>query len=291
MIIWSKSLPDPDHFKHSVVISIIIHGSALAALNILTYGLWIAIALCGNVAYQFLFKLTQWPISVGVVLPAIQKFPITVGFVLASMACGSCGGLALICAVIIYFILLSKMYEDYLEEFVFKTAAVIAGKLFGKKSESENAQTISNDNVTPAITISPESKSTPVQQVNEEIKENEQNKESDESKKSVKFKESKKSKEKKSNETTEISKKSVEKEKSNDKIDNDGASTSEATELNANDDKSLVATDPENSFEVLYNQLDPDDVALFTEVAEPDDLDEETRQEIAKNDAGNSSCC
>lgn len=35
---------------------------------------------------------------------------------------------------------LTKMYEDYLEEFVFKTAKIIAQKLFGKKSGSKDQE-------------------------------------------------------------------------------------------------------------------------------------------------------
>lgn len=246
VISWSKTLPDPDHFKHSVIISVIIHGSALALLNILTYALWVLIALSGNVAYQCLFKLASWPVSVGMVLPAVQKFPITIGFILISMAHGSCGGLAIICAVIMYFILLSKMYEDYLEEFVFKTASVIAEKLFGKKSIPASAQVLVNDTLNPAIiTSNSENEATPP-----------------ESKK----KESATS----GSSSTTVAKRSD-------------------LNMQENEESALVVSDTENSFEELYNQLDPVDVAQFTEVAESDDTeDEETRKEIKLKEAGKS---
>lgn len=253
VIAWSKTLPDPDHFKHSVIISVIIHGSALALLNILTYGLWVLIALSGNVAYQFLFKLASWPVSAVMVLPAIQKFPITIGFVLISMAHGSCGGLAIICAAIVYFILLSKMYEDYLEEFVFKTASIIAEKLFGKKSNPTSAQVLTNEILNPAIIVS--------------------NSENNDEKGIPTESERKKC----------FTCGSVEK----------STTASKRSDLNMqkNNESAMVVSDTENSFEELYNQLDPVDIAQFTEMDVSDDPDdEETRKEIKLKEAGNRKC-
>lgn len=246
VIAWSKTFPDPDHFKHSVIISVIIHGSALAILNIATYGLWFLIALSGNVAYQFLFKLASWPVSAGMILPALQKFPVTIGFVLISMAHGSCGGLAIICAAVMYFILLSKMYEDYLEEYVFKTASIIAEKLFGKKTNAASAQTLANETLNPAIIAS-----------NSESNVNRAH--PPESKK-------------------EECDTSVEK----------STTVVKRSDLNMpeNEESAMVVSDTENSFEELYNQLDPLDVTLFTE--ESDDAeDEETKKEIKLKEAGN----
>lgn len=255
----------------------IIHGSALAVLNILTYALWISIALCGNVAYQFLFKLASWPISAGMVLPAIQKFPITIGFVLVSMAHGSCGGLALICAALMYFILISKMYEDYLEEFVFKTAAVIAEKLFGKKSPNNttNPMNRANENI-PAPAIAESGTNTQRKEKTEIPKRaKEQKKQTQHSQKQyvIDSSETKKS----HNIVGVTTSKTTTIEKKNDlnvpdsSIDGEGA---------------IVASDPENSFEVLYNQLDPEDVAQFTEVAETEEMDEETKKEMELKEAG-----
>lgn len=49
---------------------------------------------------------------------------------------------------------ITKMYEDYLEEFVFKTAKLIAGKLFGRKSDTndENAGTDERRPLLPSST-------------------------------------------------------------------------------------------------------------------------------------------
>lgn len=108
-ILWSKHLPDPDPIPYSILLSVIIHGSSLAILYFLTGALWCGIAMSGNFAYKLLYRLIQLPIPTisGIVVPVIQKFPITAGTMLISISMASCGGLALICAVIVYFILVS----------------------------------------------------------------------------------------------------------------------------------------------------------------------------------------
>lgn len=312
VIQWSKTLPDPDHFKHSVIISIIIHGSALAILNIVTYGLWVAIALCGNVAYQFLFKLTQFPVSLGVVLPAIQKFPVTVGFVLISMACASCGGIALISAVVIYFILLSKMYEDYLEEFVFKTAAMITQKLFGKKpDETENGSentplksaiaALSSTSIEPDNGAESQETTKNVERPSEESLSGEKpNEEKSSEENAIDKKPSDKSgSEKKENagETTVRSRKNGKKKRKEDKstasVDGDDtkAGTSKMVKFDLNvqacEDNAVAVAEPQESFNELYEQLDPEDVAIFSRMDEVDEtVDEETRKQMAEKEAG-----
>ncbi|XP_055304147.1 GPI inositol-deacylase isoform X2 [Sitodiplosis mosellana] len=317
VIKWSKTLPDPDQFKHSVVISVIIHGAALAALNLLTYGLWLSIALCGNVAHQFLFKLTQWPISAGIVLPAIQKFPITMGFVLVSMAHGSCGGLALICAVLMYFILLSKMYEDYLEEFVFKTAAVITEKLFGKKRRDQKIPPRGSTSIPLSVLFPP--KNTQDKQPTAESNDDKEAETKQEDKKQneaiiEEIAEKKKEEETTTEAETESEKDKVQKEKREkkkskkqkekkvefaitsdiDPNDSEEPSTSSAplipkskSDLDIKDDDEgmVVASSSQESFELLYNQLDPDDVAMFSKRDEPEEMTEEERKEVEKAEA------
>lgn len=298
VIKWSKTLPDPDHFKHSVIISVIIHGSSLAILNLVTYGLWVAIALCGNVAHQFLFKLTQWPISAGMVLPALQKFPISVGFLFISMAHASCGGLALICAVIMYFILLSKMYEDYLEEFVYKTAAVIAEKLFGKKSDPNKSQASVN---TAAIAIAQPNNDQANKNTNDTTSEAKTN-DADEGvgtrktqrtndsseKKQLKENKKDKKKEKKKVGFTE----NDETESKNDKsesIDETPSSAEVESKLNEElevKEGAIVPSGSQESFEVLYNQLDPNDVAMFSRSDEVEEMNEEERLQMEKAEEG-----
>lgn len=263
-LLWTKSFPDPDQFKHSLVISFVIHGSALAILHLLTYGLWFAIAMCGNVAYQFLFKLTQIPVSAGIILPAIQKFPITVGTLLVSMVLASCGALPLICAVFVYFVLIAKMYEDYLEEFVFKTTKMIAAKLFGKKSNDDAIRPNGSGEATKPLTIKPEQVTSSVQNTD------------DAAENDTKECESKG----KSNENQATNTKVEEKEM---EAVREGNGTSDAEIVVAR--KSDVAEiERENSFEVLYNQLDPADIAEMTEPepeVDPNETEEERQKKIA----------
>lgn len=304
LIQWSKTLPDPDHFKHSVIISIIVHGSALAILNLVTYALWVGIALCGNVAYQFLYKLTQWPISLGVVLPAIQKFPVTVGLLLVSMACASCGGIALISAVIVYFILIAKMYEDYLEEYVFKTAAMITQKLFGKKGDAVAPGATDAANGPPAMSsiLGPRPQPTPSTpaEVQEPLiagaeKPSEPTATGDESstvivgaKKedvvagTVRQRKSGKKKRKEEKPAADAA----------DKDDEPKAGTSATKmvkfDLNVQEhgEDAVAVVEPDESFEDLYEKLDPEDVAIFSRTDEVEEMDEEKRKEIAAKEAG-----
>lgn len=96
----------------------------------------------------------------------MQKCPSTVGVVLISMAFTSCGGLALVVGVIVYFVLvivfafrllisvidlifrhlqLTKMYENYLEDFVFAAAKTIAQKVLGTDEKDADAAATSAD--------------------------------------------------------------------------------------------------------------------------------------------------
>lgn len=302
IIQWSKTLPDPDHFKHSVIISIIIHGSALAILNLATYGLWVGVALCGNVAYQFLYKLTQWPISLGVVLPAIQKFPVTVGFILASMACASCGGIALIAAVIIYFILIAKMYEDYLEEYVFKTAAMITQKLFGKKSDSVAPS--GRPTLSSIVGPKPQESGSAPAEVKETLAKSEEEKsepKSTEVEPDAVMADVKKDaatgtvRQRKANKKKRKEEKTV--AETADAIDDEPKPSTSATkmvkfDLNVKEhsEDAVAVAEPQETFEDLYEMLDPEDVAIFSRTDEVEEMDEEKRKEIAAKEAGKFFC-
>lgn len=264
-LLWTKKFPNPDEFTHSIVISFVIHGSSLAILYFATYGLWLAIAICGNVAYQFLFKMTRLPVSAGMLLPAIQKFPITIGTLLISMVMASCGALPLICAVLVYFVLISKLYEDYLEEFVFKTAKEIASKWFGRgKNEKEKPTEQKSEN-----------------RLDSRLRGALKDKSKDKPKKKVIIKES--------NNTEQNENENMDKTKLNE--------TNEQTETNNDkeeevalieDDDSEVNNDAvvvPNSFEDLYNQLDPVDIAELSHIEEqppPNETEEEKEKRIAE---------
>ncbi|XP_055616650.1 GPI inositol-deacylase isoform X2 [Toxorhynchites rutilus septentrionalis] len=149
-----KVLPQPEYFDSPILISIIIHGAALAILLILTGVIWAVIAFCGNVIHKLILRIVSLPIPSlsSTVVSCIQKVPIIFGVISVLVSMVSCGCVALVLANVIYFILLTKMYEEYLEHFVFKTAQRIAQKIFGiriqpkrKKPVPENDDSHKND--------------------------------------------------------------------------------------------------------------------------------------------------
>lgn len=245
------------------MISFVIHGSSLAILYIATYGLWFATALCGNIAYQFLFKMARLPVSAGMLLPAIQKFPITIGTLLISMVMASCGALPLICAVIVYFVLISKMYEDYLEEFVFKTAKEIASKWFGKgKKEEEKPNDFQHETSEALGALTNKTNGKPNKKV--AIKEPEVEEQ---------------------NENIDITNEANIPEKVESADDkNDGEKREKITEqedASENNDAVIVS----NSFNDLYNQLDPNDIAELSNIEEqapPNESEEEKEKRLAE---------
>ncbi|CAM6031630.1 unnamed protein product, partial [Sphagnum compactum] len=142
LVLFFKFLPPPESYEHSLLVSIIIHGTAVAILTISKGIAWGCICFCGNTAHKILCKIIHLPIPTlsSTVVSIIGKFPMSVGIFLISLSLASCGAVGLLLAFLVYFLLLSKMYEDYLEEFVYKTAKLIAEKLFGKqrRRQAEN---------------------------------------------------------------------------------------------------------------------------------------------------------
>uniref|UniRef100_A0A182RLM9 GPI inositol-deacylase n=1 Tax=Anopheles funestus TaxID=62324 RepID=A0A182RLM9_ANOFN len=134
-----KSIPRVELLATPLVVSILIHLASLGVLVIATLGLWGAIAFCANFAHKIILRLIALPIPVmsSTFLSCIHKFPLAIAVLLIAIALTACGGVSLLCAVAVYFVLLSKAYEDYLENFVFHTARKIAARLFGAREPNE----------------------------------------------------------------------------------------------------------------------------------------------------------
>uniref|UniRef100_A0A182WFP3 GPI inositol-deacylase n=1 Tax=Anopheles minimus TaxID=112268 RepID=A0A182WFP3_9DIPT len=134
-----KSIPPVELLATPLVVSILIHLASLGVLVIATLGLWGAIAFCANFAHKIILRLIALPIPVmsSTFLSCIHKFPLAIAVLLIAIALTACGGVSLLCAAAVYFVLLSKAYEDYLENFVFHTARKIASRLFGAREQSE----------------------------------------------------------------------------------------------------------------------------------------------------------
>lgn len=106
-VLMAKFLPKPETIPASLTVSIIIHGSALALVTIFTGAFYAGITFWGNVAYKLLFRIVQLPIPMisDFVLSIIEKFPASISVLLVSLAFASCGGVSLVIACFVYFIL------------------------------------------------------------------------------------------------------------------------------------------------------------------------------------------
>uniref|UniRef100_A0A8W7PVR7 GPI inositol-deacylase n=1 Tax=Anopheles coluzzii TaxID=1518534 RepID=A0A8W7PVR7_ANOCL len=130
-----KAIPPTETVATPLAVSILVHLVALGVLVLATLALWGAIAFCANFAHKIILRLIALPIPVmsSTFLSCIHKFPLAIAVLLVAIALTACGGVSLLCAAAVYFVLLSKAYEDYLENFVFNTARKIAARLFGAR--------------------------------------------------------------------------------------------------------------------------------------------------------------
>lgn len=110
-ILMMKILPKPETLPTSLTVSILIHGTALAIIASLTGVVWVSIKFCGSIAHKLLLRIIRLPIPMlsGVAVSIIEKFPATVAALLISLAFASCGGIALVLACFVYFILVSRI--------------------------------------------------------------------------------------------------------------------------------------------------------------------------------------
>lgn len=112
MIIMAKVLPVPVDYNHSIMVSVIIHGSSIALLSLAVGALWAAMVFWGNVSYKIIFRMIRLPIpTLNVWMPLIEKLPMAVAIGLISMALMTNGGLALILSCWVYFILVSEFSQ------------------------------------------------------------------------------------------------------------------------------------------------------------------------------------
>ncbi|XP_058053425.1 GPI inositol-deacylase [Anopheles bellator] len=137
-----KSIPPIESLSTPLAISIVIHLTALGLLIVMTLVLCGAIAFCANFAHKIILRLIALPIPVmsSSFLSCIHRFPLAIAVLLVAIALTACGGVSLLCAAAVYFVLLSKAYEDYLEAFVFRTAQRIAARLFGTAGREPREQ-------------------------------------------------------------------------------------------------------------------------------------------------------
>lgn len=56
IVLWATVLPPPDAFEHSLIVSVIIHGCALAMLTLVSGAVWATTCFAGNILYKVLFR-------------------------------------------------------------------------------------------------------------------------------------------------------------------------------------------------------------------------------------------
>lgn len=111
-ILMMKIFPKPETLPTSLTVSIVIHGTALAIIFILTGFMWAGIMFCASIAHKLLFRVVHLPIPVisDAVISIIEKFPASVAALLVSLVYTSCGGIALVVGCIVYFIFVSILW-------------------------------------------------------------------------------------------------------------------------------------------------------------------------------------
>lgn len=118
-ILMLRILPKPEVLPTSLTVSIITHGTALTILIIFTAIMWAGITFCGSIAHKLLFKVVHLPIPIisDAVVTIIEKFPMSVAALLVSLVYTSCGGIAIVVACIVYFILVRIFHFEILNNY------------------------------------------------------------------------------------------------------------------------------------------------------------------------------
>ncbi|CAB3224247.1 unnamed protein product [Arctia plantaginis] len=128
--------------------SLLILPAYLTAVGIVTItaaAIMLVMIFSSQIAHRLLFRI-MWRGSSNLtekIASGLQKVPIVVTVSMLCAAPLSCGAAALVVGAAFYSFMLSKMYEDYLEDYVYKLMAKIASKvcrMFKKKQSSEEAK-------------------------------------------------------------------------------------------------------------------------------------------------------
>ncbi|KAL4704963.1 hypothetical protein ACJJTC_013420 [Scirpophaga incertulas] len=148
-----------------------VYMTALGIFNILAAVVLAIIVFSSQLAHRLLFRII-WrggPTIVENVASGLQKMPLVVSAALVCAVPLSCGAASLAAGAAFYAFVLSKMYEEYLEDYVYILMAKIASRicrLFNSKKKADSTKNSHHGVVMKAITNSNE---------NNDDKENENN--------------------------------------------------------------------------------------------------------------------
>ncbi|XP_045772052.1 GPI inositol-deacylase isoform X3 [Maniola jurtina] len=143
--------------------------TALGILNISAAAVLVVMVFSSQLAHRLLFRIV-WRGGTGLaekMAAGLQKVPMVVSAALVCAVPLSCGAASLAAGAAFYAFVLSKMYEEYLEDYVYRLVSKVASKmcrLFKPKKDStrtipikdvQSTQTTTSENVNDN-TISPE---------------------------------------------------------------------------------------------------------------------------------------
>lgn len=108
LIEWSKVMPAVDGYEHSMVVSILWHGAAVAMVVLAQRTVGVAVRTGGSVWYAAAKRMAKvWPTNGGCAV-WLGKCPAAVGTILLGIVLSTCGGLALALACVFYLMIVSR---------------------------------------------------------------------------------------------------------------------------------------------------------------------------------------
>lgn len=141
-ILMLKILPKPETLPTSLTVSVLMHGASLALLTCITGAMWGGITFCASMAHKLLFRMTRlsFPVISDTIISVIEKVPASAAVLLTSLAFASCGGIALVLACLVYFILVSLVfikqnYSDFLNCSCQRCMKIISRTLCSKQQK------------------------------------------------------------------------------------------------------------------------------------------------------------
>lgn len=107
MIEWTQRLPALDEYEHSMVVSVLVHGAAVALVVLALSGLGGVVRLGGKVGKRLLGGTTRWAswLECG---GGRTVTVLTVGALVLGIVMMTCGGLALVVACGVYLLVVSR---------------------------------------------------------------------------------------------------------------------------------------------------------------------------------------
>lgn len=118
MIEWTKAMPPLDEYEHSMVVSVLMHGTAVALL-LLVGGVSLTTTVRAGAVLWRRICMAKWlcgcgigdgcdvVVGAGTVWIALRNVPLAMGTIMLGLVLSTCGGLALVLACVFYLLIVS----------------------------------------------------------------------------------------------------------------------------------------------------------------------------------------